>query len=81
MPNQSIYWPKDAHAGYYDKALQKHFHSKSEKREYMNSKGISEEGSMESNSHRDRRLADEINYHREKQGLKPKTIAELKGER
>lgn len=76
----SIYFPKKSHHGYFDKALQQHFHSKTQKVEYMRAHGIVEDGSMESQKHRDRRLCEEINEARKKQGLKPKTEVELIGD-
>lgn len=80
MGNQSIWFPKKSHNGYYDKAMQRTFYSKSEKREYMNTHGLAEDGSMESEAHRERRLVDQINYNREKAGLKPKTREQIIGD-
>ena len=76
----SVYFPKKTHNGYYDKALQRTFYSKSEKATYMKSHNFVEDGSMESERHRTNRLVDQINYEREKSGLRPKTREELVGD-
>jgi len=76
----SVYFPKKTHNGYYDKALQRTFYSKSEKATYMKSHNLVEDGSMESERHRTNRLVDQINYEREKSGLRPKTREELVGD-
>lgn len=80
MKNQFIYFPKKTAQGYYDRALGRHFGSKSEKREFMNTHGIIEHPSMESDRHRTNRLTDMINYEREKRGERPKTKAQLMGD-
>ncbi len=79
MKNQFIYYPKKSSHGYFDKALNRHFNDKTEKREYMNTHGIIEHPSMESERHRENRLVEQINYDREKHGLKTKTKSELMG--
>ncbi len=80
MPNQFIWFPKKSHHGYFDKALARNFNSKSEKRDFMNAHGLHEDGSMESERHRVNRLAEQINEERKKQGLKSKTVSELRGD-
>lgn len=80
MKNQFVYFPKKSAAGYFDKALNRHFSDKTEKRNYMNAHGIVEHPSMESDKHRINRIVDEINYHREKNGDRPKTKRELMGD-
>ena len=74
-----VWYPKKSHHGYYDKALG-WVNSKSHKEKLMKEKGMVEDGSTESDKHRTNRLVDEINYSREKQGLKPKTKVELIGD-
>ena len=71
MPNKFIFFPKKSAKGYFDVALNRHFNDKDEKREFMNTHGITEDPSMESVKHRENRICDEINYHREKNGEKP----------
>lgn len=78
--NIEIYYPKKTHGGYFDKALNRTFYSKTEKREFMNAHGIIEHPSMESDRHRTNNLVDKINYEREKRGLKPVTKAKLIGD-
>lgn len=80
MPNQNVFFPRKSHNGYFDKALQRTFYSKSEKRDYMNAHKLVEDGSMESEKHRENRLVDKINYEREKNGLKPKTREQIVGD-
>lgn len=80
MSYRNIFFPKKSHNGYFDKALQQHFYSKTQKAEYMKAHGIVEDGSMESQRHRDKRLCEEINEARRKQGLKPKLVSELIGD-
>ena len=80
MPNKEIWFPKKSHHGYYDKALNRYFSDKTEKREYMNEHKLVEDGSMESEKHRVNRLCEVINYEREKQGEKPKTKEEIIGD-
>lgn len=80
MDYRNVFFPKKSHHGYFDKALQQHFYSKTAKAEYMKAHGIVEDGSMESQRRRDRRLCEEINETRRKQGLKTKTEAELIGD-
>lgn len=80
MPNQSIYFPKKSHHGYFDKALQRWFGSKSEKKDFMNAHGLVEDGSMENDRHRINRLVEQINEDRKKQGLKSKTKDEIIGD-
>lgn len=79
MKNQFVYFPKKSAHGYYDKALNRHFSSKTEKRDYMNTHGLVEMPSSESKKHLINDRVDYINYQREKQGLRPKTKAELVG--
>lgn len=74
-----IFYPKKSSHGYFDKALNRRFNSKSEKRDFMNTHGIIEHPSMESEKHRINDRVDFINYEREKKGLKPKTKVELLG--
>lgn len=78
--NREIYFPKKSAHGYFDKALNRHFSTKTEKREFMNAHSIVEHPSMESDKHRVNDRVDLINYYREKQGLKPKTKRELMGD-
>ena len=78
MPNKEIYFPKGVD-GYYDKGLQKYFGTKREKREYLNAHGLVEDGSMETQRHREERLTEIINEERRKQGLKPKSREQLTG--
>ena len=78
--NKEIYFPKKSAQGYYDKALGRHFSTKSEKREFMNTHKIVENPSMESDKRRTNRLVEIINHERERQGLKPKTKYELIGD-
>ena len=47
-----IWFPKDG-GTYYDKALQRTFHTKKEKHGYMKSKGYIQDGSMDRNSQRE----------------------------
>jgi len=75
-----VYFPKKSHNGYFDKALNKTFYSKSEKETFMKAHHLAEDGSMESEKHRENRLVDQINYEREKTGLKPKTREQLVGD-
>ena len=75
-----VYFPKKAHNGYFDKALNRTFYSKTEKEMYMKAHHLVEDGSMESEKHRENRLVDQINYDREKAGLKPKTREQLIGD-
>ena len=77
---KSVYWPKDRSDGYFDRALQRHFRNKDDKRRFLKEHNIIENYSMEDDRKRRKRLVDEINYHREKEGLKPKTQAELEGD-
>ncbi len=79
MPNKFIWFPKKSHHGYFDKALARNFNSKSEKRYFINHQELHEDGSMESERHRVDRLAEQINEERKKQGLKSKTVSELRG--
>ena len=65
---------------YHDKALNKVFKSKQEKKEFMEKTGIRHDGSMESERKRTSRLCEIINDHRNKNGLKSKTEAELVGD-
>ena len=60
--------------------VEEYFNDKSEKRDFMNTHGIIENPSMESDRHRTNRLVDQINESREKQGLKPKTKSQLIGD-
>ena len=46
----------------------------------MNEHKLVEDGSMESEKHRINRLVEQINYEREKQGLKPRTKDEILGD-
>lgn len=69
MPNKEIYFPKKSHHGYFDHALQRHFSTKREKREFMNAHGLAEDGSMESRVNRDKRVYDIAMIEREKRGL------------
>ena len=78
--NKNIYFPKKSHHGYYDKALNRWFSTKSEKRNFMNIHGIIEEGSMENQRKRDDRLVEQINEERRKQGLTPKLKEQLIGD-
>jgi hypothetical protein len=80
MKNQFIFFPKKSASGYFDKSLNRHFSDKTEKREYMNTHNIVEHPSMESEKHRTNRLCDQINYDREKRGLKPVTKSKLMGD-
>lgn len=75
-----VYYPKKSHHGYYDKGLGCWVNSKSHKKAIMEKHNIVENISSESDRHRTNRIVDEINYTREKQGLKPKTKAELIGD-
>lgn len=74
------WFPRKSHHGYFDRGLNKYFNSKSEKAAYMKANKLAEDGSMENEIHREKRLVDQINYEREKAGLKPKTRAELVGD-
>ncbi len=80
MPNKNIYFPKKSHHGYFDKAMNKFFSTKSEKRDFMNAHGLVEDGSMERDKHRINRLTEQINEDRRKQGLEPKRKEELIGD-
>lgn len=80
MGNQNIWFPRKSAHGYFDKGMQKYFNSKSEKREYMNSHNLVEDGSMESEKHRENRLVDQINYEREKKGMKPRNREQIVGD-
>ena len=80
MKNQFISFPKKSATGYFDKALNRFFSDKTEKRNYMNTHGLIEHPSMESEKHRVNNNIDFINYEREKKGLKPKSKAELLGD-
>ena len=73
-----VWYPKGGYA-YFDKALQKKFYSMQEKRDYMKIHGIVEAPQVESEKKKDSRCAEVINYSRVEQGLKPKTVTELKG--
>ncbi|MFH1835521.1 MAG: hypothetical protein ABH851_04970 [Methanobacteriota archaeon] len=75
-----VWFPKKSHNGYYDKALNKTFYSKSEKEMFMKAHHLVEDGSMENEKHRENRLVEEINYHRAKAGLKTKTKEQLIGD-
>lgn len=66
--------------GYFDRALQKYFPTERSKREHMKRHGIKHDGSMESETHRDRRNAEIINQDRNKQGRRSKTLQELAGD-
>ena len=76
----SVFFPKKSHNGYFDRALNKTFYSKSEKEKYLKANHLAEDGSMENERHRENRLVDRINYELEKQGLKPKTKEQLIGD-
>lgn len=76
MPNKSIYFPDDGGHGYYDKALQRRFNTKREKREFMNRHGFQEDGSMENPCKRKKRLHEFIEESRRNQGLRPRTMRE-----
>lgn len=65
---------------YYDKALNRVFTSKGQKKEYMKANGIAHDGSMESQRKRTNRLCEVVNEERNKQGLKSKTEEELVGD-
>ena len=69
MANKFIWFPKKSHHGYFDQALQKHFSSKQEKRDFMNVHGLREDGSMESQRHRDNRLYETVMEEKKKKGL------------
>ncbi len=75
---KDIWFPKGGHR-YFDKSLQKEFYSKTEKRDYMKHSGLQELPQTESDKHRYERCAATINDDREKKGLKPKTVSELRG--
>jgi hypothetical protein len=66
--------------GYYDRALQKHFATNREKRDYLKAHGFRESGDMESDKKRTARNVAIVNEARRKQGLKPKTAQELVGD-
>lgn len=66
--------------GYYDRALQKFFPTKSSEKEYKKIHGIAPAGSMESERKRDDRNAAIINESRNRQGRKSKTLQELAGD-
>jgi hypothetical protein len=68
MANQFIWFPRKSHHGYFDKALNRHFYSKSEKRDYLNAHGLAEDGSMESQKHRDKRVYEQAMEDRKKHG-------------
>jgi len=76
----SVYFPRKSHNGYFDRALNKTFYSKSEKEKYLKQHHLAEDGSMESEKHRENRLVDRINYEREKAGHKPLTREQLVGD-
>ena len=80
MPNQNIFFPKKSHHGYFDKALNRWFNDKTEKRNYMNTHSLREDGSMETQRHRKRRIVEEINMDREKRGQKTMTTKEIMGD-
>ena len=80
MPNKFIYFPKKSHHGYFDKALNRYFNTKSEKRAFMNEHKLAEDGSMESEKHRVNRLTEEINEGRRKMRLKPLTKEQAIGD-
>ena len=65
--------------GYFDKALNRHFSTVNEKKEFMKQNGIAEDGSMESEAHRTERIAAEINERRRKEGKEPRTVQQLVG--
>ena len=79
-PNANIYFPKKSHHGYFDKAMQRWFNSKSEKRNYMNSHKLVEDGSMERDKKRVSRIVEEINEDRRKKGLKTRTVEQYLGD-
>ncbi len=70
----------DFKEAYHDKALNRVFRSKEEKKEFMKRTGIRHDGSMESERKRTSRLCEIINDERNKKGLKSKTEAELVGD-
>lgn len=69
MPNKFIYFPKKSHHGYFDVALNKHFSTKQEKRDFMNAHGLQEDGSMENQRRRDKRTYETAMEERKKKGL------------
>jgi hypothetical protein len=74
-----VWFPRHGYK-YFDKSCQRTFNSNTEKRNWLKANGLKETVTEESPKHRDNRCAEIINSDREKKGMKPKTIAELKGD-
>lgn len=74
-----VWFPKSG-VGYFDKPLQTRFESNTQKRNYLKEKGLKELPQTESDSVRYKRCAEIVNDTRKKQGLKPKTVAQLRGD-
>ena len=72
----SVWYPKGGYA-YFDKAMQRKFYSKTEKRDYMKANGLTE---AHSKPRSDKELCEIVNCERNKQSLKSKTVSELKGD-
>ena len=80
MPNKFIWFPRKSHHGYFDKALGRHFSTKQEKRNFMNTHGLQEDGSMENHRKRNNRLYEIVMEEKEKKGLSTENKEEfLKG--
>ena len=73
-----VWFPKGG-TKYFDKALRRTFYSKQEKRDFLKQNKLRQFSEDVSKKTRDKQYADSINVDREKQGLKPKTFNELKG--
>jgi len=69
LPNQSIWFPRKSHHGYFDKALGRKFSTKQEKRDFMNVHGLREDGSMENQKRRDKRIYETVMEEKKKKGL------------
>ena len=73
-----VWFPKGG-TKYFDKALRQTFYSKQEKRDYLKQHKLRQFSEDVSKDTRDKQYAENINMERKKQGLKPKTLTELKG--
>ena len=65
--------------GEFDRALNKHFGTRREKKEYLKKHGLRHDGSTESERHRIERIAEQYNEQRKKEGKKPRTVQEIVG--
>lgn len=81
LPNKFIYYPDDGGHGYFDKALNRRFETKKQKRQFLNEHKMLEDGTSDRERKRQaNHIVEQINVDRKKQGLKPKTKQELVGD-